>query len=200
MTTPQLPNDPHEVRRIADALLASAVPEDIETADGILEIVEVLARGVLANAQEEGANLDEWRNGITRLLSVTIDDLGNHPSNDEARLASMTVTEFASVKFDINETIRRLRLADRSEFFAAVRVVMEDDAPRASIVIFAGLVPADVEEIAGTPFVVCASAHTQGKRVKCRAYDGSDILNDQRSPEELRETVREFFALGERSQ
>lgn len=200
MTAPDLPKDPHEVRRIADALLASAMPDDIEQAEGIVEIVEVLARGILASAQEEGANLDEWRHGISRLLSVRIDDLGTHPTNEDAKLASMTVTEFASVKFDIHETVKRLRLADRSEFFACVRVILEEDTPRASIVIFAGLVPEGVEEIAGTPFVVLASAHMKGKRVKCRGYNGEDILNDMRSPEELRETVREFFALGERSQ
>jgi hypothetical protein len=202
MTAPELPNDPHEVRRIADELLKSAIPDDsdIEQADGIIEIVEVLAKGVLTQALEEGADLDEWRGGVTRLLSVRIDDLGANPHHDEKRLASMTVTEFAAVKFDLDETLKRLRITNRAEFYAAVRIVLEEDTPRASIVILGGLVPSDVEEIAGTPFVICASAHTEGKRLKCRGYDGDDILNDSRSPDELRATVREFYALGERSQ
>lgn len=202
MNTPELPQDPQEIRRIADELLATAVPpeSEITKADGIIEIVEVLARGVLESAREDGADLDEWRHGITRLLFVTIDDLGSHPSNEDSRLGSMTVTEFASVKYDLNETVKRLRLADRSEFIAAVRVVLEDDEPQAAIVIFGGLVPTQIEEIGGRPFVVCASAHLKGKTIKVRGYDGEDILNDKRSPDELRETVREFYAVGERSQ
>lgn len=197
--TPQLPNDPDELRRVSDALLASAIPDDMVETDGIVDIVQLIARGVLESALECADDPDTVRS-VVRLAAVRIVNVGDDPRNDSRGIGAVSLSEFAHTGAPL-EAIARYRPTDRSEYLSCARIVPnESGTPWACVVLLAGICPEEAGEQAGEPFVIVAHAHkNDAGDIETNGQNAESLLEESGAPSDLVDTVKALYAMARRS-
>lgn len=190
--TPQVPNDPEELRRMSDALLSTAIPDDIPRTDSIVDIVELIARAQLENAIEAGKDPETLRPCV-RVAAVRLLNLGDDPSSGGERdMGAVQYSELATCSSDTPELLRRIRPADRGEFVAVTRIVGNDKGePWAVVTVLGGVCPDEAGDMAGDPFVIVAHAHrTDSGEIRTGGDNGERVLEDDDAPADLRDTVK----------
>jgi len=203
--TPRIPDDPDEIRRVADALLASAIPDDITKTDSVLDVVELIARGVFEHALEHADDPDIMRAEV-RLAFVEMLELGNAPPDDEdgreRQLGAVSMSEFAVVRTDAVEALRRITPTKAGEYIAALRIVGDDDnRPWGAVVVLGGACPPQAGEQAGEPFVILAQAVCDRETgdIKTGAMPHGEALERDDLPQDLRRTVEALLEVGKRA-
>lgn len=197
--TPRIPDNPDEIRRVADELLRTAIPDDITRTDGIIDIVELIARGMLEQVENNPDDRDLTAPG-TRIQIVRIHDAGDDPRDDGSRIGAVEVSEIANVRTELPATLRRIVLDDRREYLGITKIVRNDEGqPFASIIMLAGICPDDAGDQAGEPFVIMATANRDGDRVITQGSNGEDVRHDKRAPGDLVEAIEALYDVARRS-
>lgn len=189
--TPQVPNDPEELRRVSDALLSTAIPDNLDKVDSIVDIVELIARAQLENALEAG-NDPETLRPCVRIAAVRLINLGDDPKEHDRDMGAVQYSELATCSSDTPELLRRLRPLDRGEFVAATRIVGNDEGkPWAVVTVLGGVCPQEAGDMAGEAFVIVAHAHREASgEIRTGGDNGERVLDDNDAPADLRDTVR----------
>ena len=198
--TPHIPNDPDELRRVSDALLASAIPDDITQTDSVLDVVELIAREILKLAIENADDPDTLRPEV-RLAAVRLLNLGDDPRDDGDRnLGAVSMNEFAVVRTEVAEALRRVNPIDRREYIAAIRTIGENAHPIGVIVLLGGVCPPEAGDQAGEPFVIIAHAlRRDSGEVATSSMTHEHALECEDIPSDIRASVEALLEVGKRA-
>jgi hypothetical protein len=188
--TPKLPDDPHEVDRLARELLSTAIPDDIPTAQNIYAIVELIARKIVEDWERE-------ENEVVHFHALRINDHGSNPNSEAQNIGSISAEEIAQVRNNDPDTlIRRLFMKDSEEFLAVIKRGAHEEV-EVSVVFLAGLVPEGPEK--GEPFVIAAQGHRHPDgEILSKSVNGEDLLNDRRTPAEVIESLEALYEFARR--
>lgn len=184
--TPNLPDDPNEVDRLARELLSTAIPDAIPEAHNIYAIVELVARRIVEEWEREAEE-------VVHFHAVRIQDHGSNPNCDTgANIGSISAEEIGQVRNnDPDALIRRLFMKDSDEFLLVIKRVSHEDI-EVSVVFMAGLVSEGPDK--GEPFVIAAQGHKHPDgEVLTKSVNGEDLLNDRRTPAEVIESLEALF-------
>lgn len=199
--TPRIPDDPDDLRRLSDELLATAIPDDLPATNSVCDVVELIARGVLEQALEQADDPDTLRPEV-RFASVVFHEFGADPRNEngDTGLGGVELTEVLVTRTDVERALARYLPAKRDEYLALFRVVPnEAGRPFAVIVLMGGVKPEEAGDEAGSPFIIAANAHTNDEgEVESMAGDGHELLENENTPDDLRRSLMALLDMARR--
>jgi hypothetical protein len=198
---PRIPDDPDDLRRIADELLATAIPDDLPATNSVCDVVELIARGVLENALE---NADDPDTGapVVHFCSVVFHSFGadTRDSSGERELGGVELSEHFTCRGNTTDALARYLPSKRDEFLALFRIVSnEAGRPFAVIVLMGGVKPDEAGDEAGEPFIIAANAQRQDDgEMTSNAGDGTELLENEHTPDDLRQTLEALLDMARR--